>query len=174
MEYVVSLLKIVFNKSEEDAVNIMLMVHKKGSGVCGIYTKEIAETKFLQSKRWQRTISIPQMHYGARRMISDEFEKTLQKTKNIAESFNHEYMTIEHLLCAMLDDSDVKKVLLACSIDDKALRNELEIFIKNNLKELSATNEDEIKPTLDFRELSKEQLFMFSPQEMRKQMELMF
>jgi len=47
MEYVVILLKKVFNKSENEAVNIMLMVHKKGAGVCGIYTKEIAETKVV-------------------------------------------------------------------------------------------------------------------------------
>ena len=45
MEYVVKLLKAVFNKSEADAVNIMLMVHNKGAGVCGIFTKDIAETK---------------------------------------------------------------------------------------------------------------------------------
>ena len=45
MEYVVKLLKEVFKKSENDAINIMLMVHKKGSGVCGVFTKEIAETK---------------------------------------------------------------------------------------------------------------------------------
>ena len=45
MEYVVKLLRIVFKKSEDEAVNIMLMVHKKGSGICGIFTKEIAETK---------------------------------------------------------------------------------------------------------------------------------
>ena len=45
MEYVVKLLRTVFMKSENEAVNIMLMVHKKGSGICGIFTKEIAETK---------------------------------------------------------------------------------------------------------------------------------
>ena len=45
MEYVVKLLKSIFRKSESEAINIMLMVHKKGSGVCGIFTKEIAETK---------------------------------------------------------------------------------------------------------------------------------
>ena len=45
MEYVVKLLKIVFKKPESVAVSIMLMVHEKGSGICGVYTKEIAETK---------------------------------------------------------------------------------------------------------------------------------
>lgn len=45
MEYVVLVLKMIFNKSETEATNIMLMVHNKGSGVCGIFTKEIAETK---------------------------------------------------------------------------------------------------------------------------------
>ena len=43
----VKLLKIVFNKSESQAVNIMLMVHNKGSGICGVFTKEVAETKVL-------------------------------------------------------------------------------------------------------------------------------
>ena len=45
MEYVVKLIRIVFRKCESEAVNIMLMVHKKGSGICGIFTKEVAETK---------------------------------------------------------------------------------------------------------------------------------
>ena len=48
MEYVVSWLKVVFNKSESEAVNIMLMVHNKGSGICGIFTKDIAETKVFR------------------------------------------------------------------------------------------------------------------------------
>ena len=45
-------------------------------------------------------------------MISDELEKTLQRAKKIAESFNHEYMTIEHLLFSMIEDEDVKDVLV--------------------------------------------------------------
>ena len=45
MEYVVSLLKKIFNKNQEEAINVMLTVHQKGSGICGIYTLEIAETK---------------------------------------------------------------------------------------------------------------------------------
>ena len=44
-------------------------------------------------------------------MISDEFEKTLQKAQENAKSFNHQYMTLEHLLLAMTDDKDVIKIL---------------------------------------------------------------
>lgn len=45
MEFVVEVLMVVFNKSPEAATEIMLSVHKKGLGVCGVYTYEIAETK---------------------------------------------------------------------------------------------------------------------------------
>ncbi len=55
-------------------------------------------------------------------MISDEFEKTLQRTQSYAKKFGHFYMTLEHLLLSLIDDQDVKKILSACSIDDKALK----------------------------------------------------
>jgi ATP-dependent Clp protease adaptor protein ClpS len=45
MEFVVEILILVFNKSPEDAVRIMLNVHHKGVGICGIYTFEVSETK---------------------------------------------------------------------------------------------------------------------------------
>ncbi len=45
MEFVVLILQDVFNKTREDAMRIMLHVHNKGVGVCGIYPFEVAETK---------------------------------------------------------------------------------------------------------------------------------
>jgi ATP-dependent Clp protease adaptor protein ClpS len=45
MDFVVNILETVFNKSPSEAIRIMLNVHKKGMGICGIYTHEIAETK---------------------------------------------------------------------------------------------------------------------------------
>lgn len=45
MDFVVKILESIFNKSSVEAVQIMLHVHKNGSGVAGIYTKDIAETK---------------------------------------------------------------------------------------------------------------------------------
>ena len=48
MEFVVLVLERYFNKSHEDATRIMLHVHQKGVGVCGVYTYEVAETKVQQ------------------------------------------------------------------------------------------------------------------------------
>ena len=45
MEFVVSILENIFQKSQQDAMRIMLNVHEKGIGVAGIYTREICETK---------------------------------------------------------------------------------------------------------------------------------
>ena len=45
MEFVVQILMLVFNKSMEAATRIMLNVHRKGVGLCGVYPFEIAETK---------------------------------------------------------------------------------------------------------------------------------
>ncbi|MDD2388353.1 MAG: ATP-dependent Clp protease adaptor ClpS [Desulfobacterales bacterium] len=45
MEFVVDILRIVFYKSAEEAVRVMLHVHQQGIGVCGAYPFEIAETR---------------------------------------------------------------------------------------------------------------------------------
>ena len=48
MEFVVHILERIFHKSGGEATQIMLHVHQKGIGVCGVYTYEIAETKVNQ------------------------------------------------------------------------------------------------------------------------------
>ena len=48
MEFVVMILMGIFNKTSEEAHTIMLNVHQKGVGTCGVYTFEIAETKVAQ------------------------------------------------------------------------------------------------------------------------------
>ena len=45
MEFVVEVLRYVFSKSLEEAIRIMLNVHRIGVGICGVYPYEIAETK---------------------------------------------------------------------------------------------------------------------------------
>ena len=48
MEFVVHVLERFFNKGREEATRIMLHVHQKGIGICGVYTFEVAETKVTQ------------------------------------------------------------------------------------------------------------------------------
>jgi ATP-dependent Clp protease adaptor protein ClpS len=48
MEFVVHVLERFFQKSREDATRIMLHVHRRGVGVCGVFTYEVAETKVTQ------------------------------------------------------------------------------------------------------------------------------
>ncbi len=45
MEFVVHVLERIFNKSHDEATEIMLKVHHRGVGVCGVFTFEVAETK---------------------------------------------------------------------------------------------------------------------------------
>ncbi len=59
MDFVIYVLKKVFNKTEGEAVQIMMKVHKNGIGVCGVYTKEVAETKVIMVKNLARKEGFP-------------------------------------------------------------------------------------------------------------------
>jgi len=48
MEFVVHVLERFFNKNREEATRIMMHVHQRGVGICGVYTYEVAETKVTQ------------------------------------------------------------------------------------------------------------------------------
>lgn len=54
MEFVVYILERFFNKGRDEATRIMLHVHQKGVGVCGVYTYEVAETKVTQVMNFAR------------------------------------------------------------------------------------------------------------------------
>jgi len=54
MEFVVDVLQHIFQKNREEATKIMLHVHQKGVGICGVYTYEVAETKVTQTVDYVR------------------------------------------------------------------------------------------------------------------------
>jgi len=49
MEFVIHVLESFFNKSTDEATRIMLHVHQRGIGLCGVFTYEVAETKVSQT-----------------------------------------------------------------------------------------------------------------------------
>ena len=59
MEFVVHVLQSIFNHEEAQATQIMLHVHRKGIGVAGVYTKEVAETKVEQVHALARSHEFP-------------------------------------------------------------------------------------------------------------------
>lgn len=59
MEFVVELLELIFSKTREEATRIMLHVHRKGAGLCGVYTFDIAETKVTQVLQAARAAQHP-------------------------------------------------------------------------------------------------------------------
>ena len=54
MEFVIDILISFFRHNEDQATQIMLAVHTQGKGVCGVYTKDIAETKAAQVNQYSR------------------------------------------------------------------------------------------------------------------------
>lgn len=59
MEFVVQILETFFSKTREEATDIMLNVHRRGVGVCGVYTFEVAETKVAQVMDFARANEQP-------------------------------------------------------------------------------------------------------------------
>jgi len=54
MEFVVLILRRFFGKSEDEANKVMLDVHKKGSGIAGVFTLEVAEMKVMQVNQYSQ------------------------------------------------------------------------------------------------------------------------
>ena len=54
MEFVVHVLEVFFRMNREKATQIMLHVHTRGKGICGVFTKEIAETKMAQVNEYSK------------------------------------------------------------------------------------------------------------------------
>lgn len=54
MDFVVETLEMFFNMDRETATRVMLKVHTNGKAVCGVYTRDIAETKAAQVNQWSK------------------------------------------------------------------------------------------------------------------------
>ena len=59
MDFVVTILESIFRKTHEEAIDVMMQVHQKGAGVCGIFTRDVAETKVDQVIEYARLNDYP-------------------------------------------------------------------------------------------------------------------
>src|SRR5690242_12658271 len=90
------------------------------------------------------------MHYGGR-MIAQELEVSLHMAFVEARQQRHEFITVEHLLMALLDNPSAAEVLRACSANLDDLRKSLIGFIKENTPTVGGADEVDTQPTLGFQ-----------------------
>src|SRR5919109_1301777 len=83
-------------------------------------------------------------------MISKELEGTLKTALREAQNRRHEYVCLEHLLYALLQDRDARGALINCGGDIDRLRQSLEEFFKSRLETLPAGLDQEPQQTLSF------------------------
>ena len=84
-------------------------------------------------------------------MIAQELEVSLHMAFVEARQQRHEFITVEHLLLALLDNPSAAEVLRACSANIDDLRKSLANFIKDNTPQVAGTEEVDTQPTLGFQ-----------------------
>ncbi|MBS0426882.1 MAG: AAA family ATPase, partial [Proteobacteria bacterium] len=84
-------------------------------------------------------------------MIAQELEVSLHMAFVEARQQRHEFITVEHLLLALLDNPSAAEVLRACSANIDDLRGSLTNFIKDNTPQVAGTDDVDTQPTLGFQ-----------------------
>ncbi len=84
-------------------------------------------------------------------MIAQELEVSLHMAFVDARAARHEFITVEHLLCALLDNATAVEVLKACAVNIGDLRAHLKNFINDNTPVVPGSDEVDTQPTLGFQ-----------------------
>jgi len=92
-------------------------------------------------------------------VLSNELEYCLNDAFQSARESRHEFMTVEHLLLAILDTPKVREILRACGADTQKLRTELQSFIEQSTPRLPEDDEREVQPTLGFQRVLQRAVF---------------
>ena len=91
-------------------------------------------------------------------MLSKELEFCLNAAFKEARAKRHEFMTVEHLLLALLDTPHVMEVLRACGADPESMRQELREYVDANTPHLELPDPD-VQPTLGFQRVLQRAVF---------------
>ena len=83
--------------------------------------------------------------------FSRSLEQSLHRALALANERHHEYATLEHLLLALLDDSDAAAVMRACNVDLDKLRRSLTAYLEAELENLVTDGGEDSKPTAGFQ-----------------------
>ena len=84
-------------------------------------------------------------------MLSDNLEKTIKRSVSYANDRQHEYVTLEHLLLALIDDKNARDVLNACNVDVENLKISLIKYLDEELKSITSATSQEAEPSASFQ-----------------------
>jgi ATP-dependent Clp protease ATP-binding subunit ClpA len=92
-------------------------------------------------------------------VLSNELEYCLNDAFHQAREARHEYLTVEHLLLAILDTPKVREILRACGADLVKLKQEIKEHIDQSTPRLDESEEREVQPTLGFQRVLQRAVF---------------
>jgi ATP-dependent Clp protease ATP-binding subunit ClpA len=92
-------------------------------------------------------------------MLSNELEYCLNDAFHQAREARHEYLTVEHLLLAIVDTPRVREILRACGADLTKLKQELKDHIEQSTPRVEEGEEREVQPTLGFQRVLQRAVF---------------
>ncbi|HTV80606.1 MAG TPA: ATP-dependent Clp protease ATP-binding subunit ClpA [Steroidobacteraceae bacterium] len=92
-------------------------------------------------------------------MLSNELEYCLNDAFHQAREARHEYLTVEHLLLAILDTPKVREILKACGADLAKLKQDLKDHLEQSTPKLDEAEDNEVQPTLGFQRVLQRAVF---------------
>ena len=92
-------------------------------------------------------------------MINQELEQNLNNAFKLAQDQKHEFVTVEHLLLALLENSDAIALLTSNKVNIEQLRVDLQEFIGSTTPKISNETEIDIQPTLGFQRVIQRAVF---------------
>ena len=92
-------------------------------------------------------------------MLSRHLEVSLRLAMTLARQKSHEYLTVEHLLLALLENTNAANTLTACNANVSTLRSELEAYINKHTPTVDADSEQSPQPTQSFDRILQRAIF---------------
>jgi ATP-dependent Clp protease ATP-binding subunit ClpA len=92
-------------------------------------------------------------------MLSKELEVTLNNAFQSARQKRHEFMTVEHLLLALLDNASAAQILRACGVELNILKRDLANYLEESTPKLSKKDDRDTQPTLGFQRVLQRAVF---------------
>ncbi len=92
-------------------------------------------------------------------LLSSSLEQALRLAIDYAHQYRHEYVMLEHLLLALIDEKDAKQVFAACAVDGDQLRRDIKDWLEKEIPQVEDESKDHPQPTMGFQRVIQRAIF---------------